>query len=90
MRVFKKVSDKFLNKDKAPLENLEKNRVKTAIENTCAEYLLDYDDVLTFEATPTSIAYVIELIENDLLSNRYEYVQYTETLFKARLKEVLV
>jgi hypothetical protein len=62
--------------------------VRKAIEDLCDKYLLDFEDVLTFEALPKAINSTIEIITEKRFRDKYECVQIEPTLFSIMLKEV--
>lgn len=77
-----------LKKDKTSFERLELNKVKSTIESLCDQYLENPNDILTFEALPSAIEYVVELFTSGVLSEKYEYDQITDTLFRIKLREL--
>lgn len=81
---------KMTKKDNASHERLEKSKVRVAIESLCEQYLVNFDDVLTFEALPSALDNTLELIEEQVLTNKYEFEQISDTLFRVRLKEINV
>lgn len=79
---------KFFKKDKKGGVLLEKNKVRSAIENICKEFLLDFDDVLTFEALPNALDNTLAVITEPELNAKYEFYQESETIFCVRLREL--
>lgn len=79
---------KFFKKDKKGGTLLEKNKVRSAIENICKEYLVDFDDVLTFEALPNALDNTLAVITESELNAKYEFYQESETIFCVRLREL--
>lgn len=79
---------RLFSKDKTSGERLEKNRVRNAIENLCQTYLLDFDDILTFEVLPNSLDATLAVIEEPALVSKYDFAQVSETLFQVRLKDL--
>lgn len=79
---------KFFKKDKKGGTLLEKNKVRSAIENICKEYLVDFDDVLTFEALPNALDNTLAVITEPELNAKYEFYQESETIFCVRLREL--
>ena len=88
MKSTKIILERLFNKDKSSGEHLEKNRVRNAIEDICKTYLLDFDDVLTFEALPGALDNTLAVIEEPDLVSKYDFVQVSQTLFQARLKDL--
>lgn len=78
----------FFKKKKNNNALLEKNKVRSTIENMCKEYLVDFDDVLTFEALPTALDNTLAVITEPELNEKYEFYQEDETIFCARLREL--
>ena len=74
-------------KDTTPVERLELNQVRSTIEAYCEKYLHDTDDILRFEALPSAINYVIEVLDLEAFQDKYESAQVSETLFDIRLRE---
>lgn len=88
LEVFRLLTTKFLKKEKKSSTLLEKNKVRSAIENICKEYLVDFDDVLTFEALPNALDNTIAVITEKELNSKYEFIQEDETIFSVRLREL--
>lgn len=78
---------RFAKNGKTTSQRLEKNKVRASIESLCRTHLSDYDAVLTFEALPNAIDATLEVIEEPALADKYDFFQYSETLFQVRLKE---
>lgn len=62
--------------------------IATKIDNLCAKYLKDVEDVFTFEVTGDDVAYAVIVIEEEPLINKFVINQISETLFQARLRRV--
>lgn len=90
LKTFRILSDRFLSKGSNSVDRLEKNKVRNAIERVCLENLLDFNDVLTFEALPNALDSTLAVIEEPSLTKKYDFYQITATLFQARLKEISV
>lgn len=88
MKFFKVLRNKLSKNENINREQLEKSRVRVAIESLCEQYLVNFDDVLTFEVLPRALDNTLELIEEQALTNKYEFEQISETLFRVRLKEI--
>lgn len=88
MEVFEILKDSMAKKDNSSSERLERNRVRATIESMCESRLTDSSDILTFEALPNAINDVISVLEEPVLSEKYEFVQVSETLFKIKLREL--
>lgn len=82
--------NKFNKKESGNQERFEKSKVRVAIETVCEQYLLNFDDVLTFEVLPKALDNTLELIEEQVLTNKYEFEQISDTLFRVRLREFSV
>lgn len=81
------IKAKLFKNTRGTSQRLEKNKVRASIEAMCQEYLKDYNDVLTFEALPNAIDATLEVIEEPALADKYDFFQYSETLFQVKLKE---
>lgn len=90
MKFISLLVSKASKKDSTSHERLEKSKVRVAIESICEQYLVNFNDVLTFEALPSALDNTLELIEEQALTNKYEFEQISDTLFRVRLKEVNV
>lgn len=88
MKSAKILFSRLFTKDKTSGERLEKNRVRNAIENLCQTYLVDFDDILTFEALPSVLDSTLAVIEEPALTAKYDFAQVSETLFQVRLKDL--
>lgn len=88
MEALPMLMSKFFKKDKKGGVLLEKNKVRSAIENICKEFLLDFDDVLTFEALPNALDNTLAVITEPELNAKYEFYQESETIFCVRLREL--
>lgn len=69
-------------------EKLKRQRAKGSILNLCETYLQEEGDILTFEATKGELPYVVEALNDDIITSRYIVSQISENLFKASLVEV--
>lgn len=82
--------EKFFTKNNASMARLEKNRTRIAIEALCEKNLVEFGDVLTFEALPNALNSTLEVIEERALTSKYEFEQVSETLFRVRQKEISI
>lgn len=81
------IKARFMKNPKQQSQRIEKNKVRSAIMEMCQEYLRNPDDILTFEALPNALDATIEVITEPLLLDRYDFQQYSETLFMVKLRE---
>lgn len=75
-------------RDDTPMERLEYNRVRTAIEEQCSKYLKDTEDVYYFEAMSNAIDATLACLESKNFLEKYEFTQISETVFAVRLREL--
>lgn len=87
MRTFKILKQRLSRKDVDFNANLDRNRVKTEIDNYCIEYLKDSGDILKFEVNIRDLDHVVAIIESNELS-KYEIFQIDKTIFGVQLKEI--
>lgn len=85
---FKVIKAGFSKKSKKSDALLEKNRIRSAIENMCKEYLVDFEDILRFEVLPNAIDNTLALVTEPELNSKYEFFQESETIFQVRLREL--
>lgn len=78
----------FTKKSKKSDTLLEKNRIRSAIENMCKEYLIDFEDILRFEVLPNALDNTLALVSEPELNSKYEFFQESETIFQVRLREL--
>ena len=78
----------FTKKSKKSDTLLEKNRIRSAIENMCKEYLVDFEDILRFEVLPNALDNTLALVSEPELNSKYEFFQESETIFQVRLREL--
>jgi len=87
-----KVIDALMNNmkksDTTSMEHLEKNRVRSTLEELCDKYLSDGTGILEFEALPNALPYVVSVLEEPMFLERFEFQQVSETLFQIKAKEV--
>lgn len=88
MRCFNALMQVMKHKDVIPMERLEYNRVRMAIEEQCSKYLRDVDDELTFEALPSAIDAALAFLESPQFLEKYEFAQVSESCFVVRMKEL--
>lgn len=89
MKSWTTLKHKFFHKEKRKsVALLEKSKVRSAIESMCKEYLLDYDDVLTFEALPNALDNTLAVITEPALTSKYEFGQLDQTIFCVSLREI--
>ena len=89
MKVTKIIRER-LRKDTTSSLRVEKNRTRVSIDNMLQEQLVDYGDVLVFEATPQALDSTISVIDVPPLSLKYDIAQVDGevSLFEARLRKV--
>ena len=80
--------EKARKKDRITFEQLEKNKVRAAIEKLCEDNLHDVADELEFEALPTAIDNTLLVLEEGTITSKYEFEQLSETTFKVKLRDV--
>lgn len=90
MKSFNLLLEKMNKKDYSSHERLEKSKVRAAIESICQENLQDFDDIMVFEALPNAIDNTLAVIEEPMLSSKYEFEQIDESLFRVRLREISI
>ena len=89
MEIFKVLQQNFLQKkDNTADDRLEYNRIRSTIEDYCAEYLKDSSSILKFEALPNVMDATVEFLESRAFQDKYEFQQVTETCFIVRLREI--
>lgn len=74
--------------DNTSTDRLEKNRVRSTLEDMCAKYLTEPESILEFEALPNALPFVISVLEEPVFLEKYEFEQVSETLFQIREKEI--
>lgn len=74
--------------DNTSTDRLEKNRVRSTLEDMCAKYLIEPESILEFEALPNALPFVISVLEEPVFLEKYEFEQVSETLFQIREKEI--
>lgn len=79
---------KFKKRDDTPMEKLEYNKVQTAIDRLCDQYLRSPSDILYFEALPSAIDSTLTCVESMEFQEKYEFAQESETIFAVRLREL--
>lgn len=90
MKTIALLKDKYSSKGNSSSARLDKNRVRIAIEFLCEKYLVEFGDVLTFESLPKALNSTVSVIEERVLTSKYEFEQLSETLFRVRLKEISI
>lgn len=88
MKLFHALTQVSRRRDDTPLERLEYNRVRATIEDQCARYLRDSEDIFKFEALPSAIDATLDCLESPQFLEKYEFNQVSETCFIVRLKEL--
>ena len=88
MKFFKALFGSIYKKDTTQSERLELNKVRSTLESYCSKYLVDADDVFRFEALPSAIDFVIEVLDMPSFQEKYEYAQVDETVFDIRLRSL--
>lgn len=74
--------------DNTSTEHLEKNRIRSTLESYCNDMLADGTSILTFEALPSALPYVISILEEPMFLEKYDFEQVSETLFNIMPKEI--
>lgn len=74
--------------DNTSTDRLEKNRVRSTLEDMCSKYLTEPESILEFEALPNALPFVISVLEEPVFLEKYEFEQVSETLFQIREKEI--
>lgn len=88
MKVINALFENMKKTDNTSTEHLEKNRIRSTIEDLCNKHLTDGDYVLEFEALPSSLPYVVSILEEPMFLERYEFQQVSESIFQMRMKEI--
>lgn len=88
LKVVEALMNNMRKVDNAPIEHLEKNRIRSTLEDLCNTHLVDGSSILEFEALPSALPYVVSILEEPMFLEKYEFQQITETLFQVRAKEV--
>lgn len=88
MKTFNELVKKLSKKDNTPVERLELSKVRSTLEEQCEKYLVDTDDIYQFEALPSAINFIIEILDMPSFTEKYEYAQVSETVFEVRLKSL--
>lgn len=88
MELYKELVKRLSKRDDTPIERLDYSRVKATLEAQCEKYLTNPSDVFRFEALPSAINSVIEILTSSEFSEKYDYGQVTETVFDVRLKSL--
>ena len=88
MEIFKALVDTLKKKDSTPMERLEINRTRVSLEEQCERYLMDSDDIYEFEALPSAIDAVLEVLESPKFQEKYEFSQVSDTCFLVKLREL--
>ena len=74
--------------DNTSSEHLERNRIRSTIDEMCAKYLGGSDDIIEFEALPSALPYVVSILEEPVFLEKYEFQQVDDTLFQIREREL--
>lgn len=69
-------------------DQMKKTIVKNIISELCEEHLKDVGDIFTFEVVPKDLPYVVTVIDEEPLRNKYIINQISKTLFEVVLKEL--
>ena len=69
-------------------EKMKRQRVKSSILSACETHLQYEGDSLTFEVLKGELPYVVEAINDDIITSRYIITQISETMFLAQMVEV--
>lgn len=88
MKTVNELVKKLFKKDNSPVERLELSKVRSTLEDQCEKYLIDTDDIYQFEALPSAINFIIEILDMPSFTEKYEYAQINETVFEVRLKSL--
>lgn len=88
MKIFNAIFSSMKKTDNTSVEHLEKNRIRSALDELCNKYLDGDTNVLEFEALPKALPYVVAILEEPLFLERYEFEQVSESIFRIRAKEI--
>lgn len=76
--------------DSTSSDHLEKNRIRSTIEEMCSKYLDGNDDIIEFEALPSALPFVVSVLDEPVFLERYEYQQVADSLFQVRERELQI
>lgn len=88
LKVFQALASSMRRVDTTSTEHLEKNRIRSTLESFCNDMLADGTSILTFEALPSALPYVISILEEPMFLEKYDFEQVSETLFNIMPKEI--
>ena len=88
MKIVKALLSTMKKKDVVSQERFVYNQTRQTIEELCNKYLMNTEDILRFEALPSTIDDTVAILESDYFKERYEFSQVSETLFDVRLREL--
>lgn len=88
MKIINALLSQMKRTDNTSTDRLEKNRVRSTLEDMCAKYLTEPESILEFEALPNALPFVISVLEEPVFLEKYEFEQVYETLFQIREKEI--
>lgn len=88
MKIINALLSQMKRTDNTSTDRLEKNRVRSTLEDMCAKYLIEPESILEFEALPNALPFVISVLEEPVFLEKYEFEQVSETLFQIREKEI--
>lgn len=88
MKIINALLSQMKRTDNTSTDRLEKNRVRSTLEDMCVKYLTEPESILEFEALPNALPFVISVLEEPVFLEKYEFEQVSETLFQIREKEI--
>lgn len=90
MRSVRILLNRLTAKDTSKDYKYNTNRAKNDIDELCTQYLVDFDDVFVFEVSPSVLDIVVNVIDKEPLSLKYDIMQVDETLFRVMLKDLRI
>lgn len=88
LKVVEALMSSMKKTDNTSSEHLEKNRIRSTLEDLCNTHLTDGTSVLEFEALSSALPYVVSILEEPMFLEKYEFQQVSETLFQIKTREV--
>lgn len=79
---------KLNKKDKTSTDRLDKSKIRSGLEAMCDKHLETVEEVLEFEALPSTIGYVVEILEEPDFVEKYDFEQTEETIFIIKKKDM--
>lgn len=88
MKIVHALLSKMKKNDTLSTEHLEKNKLRASLEDLCNKYLEGDSNILEFEALPKALPFIIEILEEPVFLEKYEFQQVSESIFQIRAKEI--